>query len=220
MKALITAGFIFLFCSLSTMGQKQNYFIEYASTQTYGYVRNPLHYNDNNAHFRGGFSVGMGWTKQMKHREHWYWFWGYMYNQRRFELNRLQPYSGSSSVTILNRDTQGVEILWGVMRKIQVSPLATILTTGGLTQDVVGKQYQHWIDSFGNTVETQTFGVGSATFRNRAFLRAGVELKVVPKVALVVESSFSAEIKAPFVKTIDKVNPISFGLHIRVIKVR
>ena len=85
-------------------------------------------------------------------------------------------------------------------------------------QDVVGKQYQRWRDDFGNTIETQTFGVGSATFRNRAFLRAGVELKVIPSYSLVIESSLSAEIKAAFVTTIDKVNPVSFGLHFRVVK--
>lgn len=69
-------------------------------------------------------------------------------------------------------------------------------------------------------IETQTFGVGSATFRNRAFLRAGVELQVIPKYYLVIESSLSAEIKAAFVKTIDKVNPVSFGVHLRIVRVR
>lgn len=219
MKAFITTGVILLFCSLS-MGQQKNYFIEYASTHTYGHVRNPLHYNDDNTHFRGGFSVGLGWTKSMKRQEHWHWLWGFMYNQRRFEINRIQPYSGSPIVTILNRDARGVEILWGAMRKIEVSPSVTILATGGLTQDIVGKQYQRWIDQFGNTVATETFGVGSATFRNRMFVRAGVELKVVPKLSLVIESSFSAQIKAPFVKTVDKVNPLSFGLHLRAVRVR
>ena len=69
-------------------------------------------------------------------------------------------------------------------------------------------------------IETQTFGVGSATFRNRAFLRAGVELQVIPKYYLVIESSLSAEIKAAFVKTIDKVNPVSIGVHLRIVRVR
>lgn len=69
-------------------------------------------------------------------------------------------------------------------------------------------------------IETQTFGVGSATFRNRAFLRAGVELQVIPKYSLVIESSLSAEIKAAFVKTIDKVNPVSIGVHLRIVRVR
>lgn len=69
-------------------------------------------------------------------------------------------------------------------------------------------------------IETQTFGVGGATFRNRAFLRAGVELQVIPKYYLVIESSLSAEIKAAFVKTIDKVNPVSFGVHLRIVRVR
>ena len=95
----------------------------------------------------------------------------------------------------------------------------TLLTyTGGLTQDVVGKQYQRWRDDFGNMIETQMFGVGSATFRNRVFLRAGVELQVIPKYYLVIESSLSTEIKAAFVKKIDKVNPVSFGVHFRVVK--
>jgi hypothetical protein len=201
-------------------GQTNNYFIEYASTQTYGQVRNSLHYNDDNTRFRGGFSVGLGWTTKMKKKENWYWLWNYMYNQRKFELNRLQPYSGSSLATTLYRDTRGLELLWGVLRKMEVSPIATVLVAGGLTQNVVGKQYQYLTDQFGNTTKTQTFGVGSATFRNRAFLRAGVELKLVPKIGVVIESSFSAEIKAAFVKTVDKVNPISFGLHLRLVKFR
>ena len=79
---------------------------------------------------------------------------------------------------------------------------------------------RRWRDDFGNTIETQTFGVGSATFRNRAFLRAGVELKVIPRYSLVIESSLSAEIKAAFVKTIDKVNPVSFGVYLRIVRVR
>ncbi len=223
-KQISSGCYVTLLCFLvfvrsnSAYGQKENYFIDYGSTQTYGVVRNSLHYNDKNTHFRGGFSLGLGWTNKMKHHRHWHWFWNFSYNQRRFELNRLQPYSGSSAVVLLQRDTRGIEVAWGAMRKTPVSPMVIILTTGGLTQDVIGKQYQHWRDDFGNTIETQTFGVGSATFRNRAFLRAGVELKVIPRYSLVIESSLSSEIKAAFVKTIDKVNPVSFGVHFRVVK--
>jgi len=223
-KLISSDFYVRLFCflgfirSISAYSQKENYFIDYGSMQTYGLVRNSLHYNDANTHFRGGLSLGLGWTKKMKRHEHWHWFWNFSYNQRRFELNRLQPYSGSSAVVLLQRNTRGIEVGWGAMRKTPVSPIVTILTTGGLTQDVVGKQYQRWRDDFGNTIETQTFGVGSATFRNRAFLRAGVELKVIPRYSLVIESSLSAEIKAAFVKTRDKVNPVSFGVHLRVVK--
>lgn len=141
---LISNGYYFKLCcflgliiSISAYSQKENYFIDYGSMQTYGLVRNSLHYNDANTHFRGGLSLGLGWTKKMKIHEDWHWFWGFSYNQRRFELNRLQPYSGSSAVVLLQRDTRGIEVAWGVMRKTSISPIVTILTTGGLTQNVV-----------------------------------------------------------------------------------
>lgn len=141
---LVFVGFQYIGRNWS-YGQTNNYFIEYASTQIYGQVRNSLHYNDDNTRFRGGFSVGLGWITKMKKKENWYWLWNYMYNQRKFELNRLQPYSGSSLVITLYRDIRGLELLWSVLRKMEVSPIVTVLVSGGLTQNVVGKQYQYLI---------------------------------------------------------------------------
>lgn len=211
---------VLLGLSFSAFGQRQNYFVEFAPTATFGHVRNSLHYNHAGGSLKGGFSAGLGMAISLQKRSNWYFVLMAMFNQRQFELNRLQPYSSDPlSVTPLLRTTYGTEALLGIMRKVPLTPHRNVTLMAGLTQDIVGKQYQKTFVPLGPVRQSETFGVGSITLRNRAFVRAGMEWRVASKLALAIEGSFSAEIKPPFVATIDKLNPLVFGLHLRVIGV-
>lgn len=219
MKYFIQMALLVL--SFSAFGQRSRYFVELVPTASYGYVRNSLHYNHADARFKGGISAGLGFLKPLKRHSNWLWVLTATLDKRQFELNRLQPYSNDPvSVTPLLRTTHGAEVWLGLVRQMPISVSSNVLLTGGVTQQVVGKQYQDAFLSSGAVRRSETFGVGSVTLRNRAFLRGGVEFRVAQSLALHLEGSFSAEIKAPFVKTVDKVNPLTLGIHLRVVWLR
>jgi hypothetical protein len=214
MKINLTLLFIVLFATVTRSQTKL--FIETSPNWSYGKVHNSVHYGSKDINWQPGYSVGLGLMFRTKRTYRIYY--SFVYNVRRFELNRLKPYSDPTFSTLINREAQGVEMALGLQRKIPISNHFDLSLMAGLTQNLVGKQYQRTIDQFGRAVTTETFGFGSATLRNRIFVRTGVEIHAIPKVSIAIEPTFSAEIKAPFVSTIDKLNPISFSLNVRLMR--
>jgi hypothetical protein len=207
--------FLLFFVTQQLFGQV-NFFAEYAPTFTKAKVENSLHYNNDNTNLGQGHSYGLGWIKPMKKHPKNYWYWAFMSNKRIYELNRTQPYNNNlSDITYIRREARGVEALWGVLHKKELSPQFSLLYGGGITQNIVLVQYQYDISPIKR--QTQTFGFGSVTYRNRFFVRTGLEIKVLQKLSMTIEPCISAEIKPFFVSTIDKVNPISYGLNVRAI---
>jgi hypothetical protein len=215
MKKLIIVFFIVTYKAFSQVV----FFAEYAPTFTKAKVENSLHYNSKNTSLGKGHSYGFGIVKSMKKHPKTYWYLAFMTNKRVYELNRTEPYnSASTSSTLLRRDTRGVELLWGILQKKILTPQLSLLYGGGITQNIVYMQYQYDISPVQR--QSRYFGIGSISYRNRFFIRTGIEIKALQHLSVVAEPCLSAEIKPYFVSTIDKVNPISYGLNIRAIYIR
>ncbi len=216
MKITLTLLSIILFGMVARSQTKL--FIEASPTWSYGLVRNPVHYDNKSINWQQGNSLGLGLMFRVKRAPMYRVYYSILYNVRRYELNRLKPYSDPTFSSLVSREAQGVEMMLGLQKKIPLSNYFELSLMAGLTQNLVGKQYQRTIDEFGKIVNTETFGFFSATLRNRIFVRTGVEIHAIPKVSVTIEPTFSAEIKALYASTIDKVNPLSFGLNIRLMK--